>query len=391
MGDDTYLKQPKFMSITTIKYFAQKLKKYCEHTKLKHVYIAFHGGEPLLTNKKFYIDSTQYINTIMEGVEVTYMMQTNGTLLNDEWCDLLKQLNIQVGISIDGPKEFHNEFRIYHNNNGSFEDVTRGIKLRNKYGVGGVISVINIDIPPIKFYEFYKSLESPIINILLPDGHFDNFPEGFRIFNNINATPYGDWLIELYNYWKNDRENSKPNITFLQNIVSIILGVEKGDELIGKRKNGAICIESDGAIEVVDPLRICGNGFTRNNLNVKTSELDDITELPLFDLFYNSHTVLSSKCEVCAIKDICGSGYLAHRYSKHNGFNNPTIYCKDLMKLITYIQNDIINDLPAEIVKELEIEALSYEEALSIIEPYNNSNNLNSDFLEFFKESVSLV
>lgn len=386
MGDNTYMKQPKFMSIDTVIHFAQKLKRYCNANDLKCVYISFHGGEPLLASKQFYKDAVYSISSIMDGVDVIYVMQTNGTLLDEEWCQLLNQLNIQAGISIDGPKEKHDIFRVYHDNKGSFDEVVKGINLRNTYGIGGVISVINIAISPEEFYAFYKSLNSPVINILLPDGHFENFPPRFEFFYNPLVTPYGDWLIELYNHWRNDRDENKPVISFFENIVGMILGLDKGDELIGKRKNGAICIETDGSIEVVDPLRICGEGFTRNNLNVASNEISDILSLPLFDLFYNSHTILCNKCDACSVKDICGGGYLAHRYSKHNGFDNPSIYCKDLMKLITYIQNSIISDLPKDVISELEIDRLTYHEALTSIEENKILNNLSKDFLISFKE-----
>jgi len=386
MGDNTYMKQPKFMSIDTVIHFAQKLKRYCNANDLKCVYISFHGGEPLLASKQFYKDAVYSISSIMDGVDVIYVMQTNGTLLDEEWCQLLSQLNIQAGISIDGPKENHDIFRVYHDNKGSFDEVVKGINLRNTYGIGGVISVINIAISPEEFYAFYKSLNSPVINILLPDGHFENFPPRFEFFYNPFVTPYGDWLIELYNHWRNDRDENKPIISFFENIVGIILGLDKGDELIGKRKNGAICIETDGSIEVVDPLRICGEGFTRNNLNVDSNEISDILFLPLFDLFYNSHTILCNKCDACPVKDICGGGYLAHRYSKYNGFDNPSIYCKDLMKLITYIQNSIISDLPKDVISELEIDRLTYHEALTSIEENKILNNLSKDFLISFKE-----
>ena len=144
--------------------------------------------------------------------------------------------------------------------------------------------------------------------------------------------------------------------------MALILGELKGDELIGKKKNGAITIETNGDIEVVDPLRICGNGFTRNTLNVLTNDIAEIESLELFQEYYNSHDNLCEKCLQCPIQNICGGGYLGHRFSAKNRFNNPSIYCNDLMKLITHIQNDILQRLPINLIEILKLESISYSE-----------------------------
>lgn len=389
MGDDTYLEQPKFMDPSIVQSFANRLKDYCYRENIKLVFIAFHGGEPLLASKSFYRETVEFINHTLQGVEVVYTLQTNGVLLDDSWCVLFNELNIQVGVSIDGPEAFHDIYRVYHNNKGSFRDVVKGIEKRNQYGKGGLISVVNLQVPPGDLYALLKSLKAYTANVLLPDSHYDHFTDGDDLTQE-NITPYGDWLISLFECWKSDSKSERPKIPFFENIIGILLGLEKGDELIGKRKNGVVCIESNGAIEVIDPLRVCGNGFTRNNLNVMESEIEDILSLPLFELYYNSHDALCEQCLQCPVQNICGGGYLVHRYSKQNGFNNPTIYCKDLMKLITYIQNDIIRSLPDNLLNELEIEMITYEEALVAID---NTQEIKSEdhsiLLESFKQSTS--
>lgn len=390
MGDDTYLKQPKFMSRDTIRFLAAQLKKYCTDYGMRELYIGFHGGEPLLASVDFYRFMIGHLKEVMTDIKLFFIMQTNGTLLDDQWCAALKDLDVQVGISIDGPEDFHDIHRVYHNNKGSYHDVLKGVEKRNEYGVGGIISVINIAIPPADLYDLYKSLKSPAINILLPDGHYQNLPGGFEDFEDRSVTPYGDWLIALYELWKADK-NERPNIAFFKNIISVLLGYDKGDELIGKRKNGAICIETDGAIEVVDPLRICGNGFTKNKLNVRTHEITEIEKLPLFDVFYNSHDILSGPCEQCLLKNICGGGYLPHRYSQFNGFDNPSIYCKDLTKIITYIQNDIVNSLPEDLINEVELELVSAEDVhRSILNPLN-LESATSRLLQSFKKDFVIL
>lgn len=362
MGDTTYRGQPKFMSLEIIEALAQKLKTHCLANNTNSISIVFHGGEPLLADKSFYRGAISIFKASLSEIEISFQLQSNGTLIDKEWINLFNELNIQVGISIDGPESFQNEFRVYHNKKGSYKDVIRGIKIRDKYSVGGFISVINTDIPPKELYDFFVSLNAKTINILLPDNHHDNLPKG-KLGNSLNTdTKYGDWLIELYNFWSNHNNILRPNIPFFENIMHLILGRVTGDELIGRKKNGAITIETNGDIEVVDPLRICGNGFTRNKLNVLRDEISAIESVELFQEYYHSHSRLCDKCVKCPILNVCGGGYLGHRFSLKNRFDNPSIYCSDLMKLIVYIQNDIIERLPKEVLRNIHLEPAQYQE-----------------------------
>jgi uncharacterized protein len=362
MGDTTYKNQPKFMSVEIIRELGKKIKTHCITNNTKNISIVFHGGEPLLAEKDFYRVAISILRSELTGIDVDFQLQSNGTLLDEEWIELFNELGIQVGISIDGPESFQNEYRVYHNNKGSFDDVMKGIRIRDKHSVGGLISVINVDIPPKELYNFFVSIDSKRVNLLLPDNHYDQLPKGKQGNRLISDTKYGDWLIRIYDIWCNDLSLKRPSIPFFENIMSMILGSVKGDELIGKKKNGAITIETNGDIEVVDPLRICGNGFTRDRLNIVSHEISSIEDLPLFQEYYHSHERLCHKCDKCPIQHICGGGYLGHRFSSKSRFDNPSIYCSDLMKLITHIQNDIVSRLPENILEEIGLEPILFEE-----------------------------
>lgn len=367
MGDTTYKSQPKFMSIEIITALAHRLKKHCTDNKTTNISFVFHGGEPLLLDKSYYEEVVPLVKNILEPVKVYFQLQSNGTLLDYDWCRLFKKLDVQVGISVDGPEAFQNKYRVYHNNKGSFADVMRGIKIRDEISIGGLISVINTDIKPEDIYEFYLTINAKKVNILLPDNHYDNLPKGKNGSFSFSDTTYGDWLIDLYDEWSNHESKLRPGIPFFENIMNLILGEIKGDELIGKKNNGAVTIETNGDIEVVDPLRTCGNGFTRNTLNVFRNEIAEIEKCELFKEYYFSHERLSDKCLKCPIQNVCGGGYLGHRFSAEKRFNNPSIYCNDLMKLITHIQNDIVRRLPTNVLNQLKLEPVSYEEVFGFL------------------------
>lgn len=361
MGDNTYLAQPKFMSLETIYQFSVKLQSYCQNNGISHATIIFHGGEPLLLNQDFYKQAVSLFKESAPFVTFKFSMQTNGVTLNEDWYKTLRELNIGIGISFDGPQKYHDKYRVFHNNKGSYKQVTEAIKL-GKEGAA-IIVVLNHNILPQDFYEEIKSLGTAKLNILFPDGHYDNLPMGFAPdkHGNEGYTPYADWLIDLYHFWKKDM--NRPKIYLFDIIIRMVLGEENlGDELVGRRTNGVMVIETDGSMEVADSLRVCYEGATRNKLTVHNNAIEDAFEDVLFNVYHHAHEKVCEKCLNCPIYDICGGGFLTHRYAKSNGFDNPTIYCNDMIRLISFIQNDIIDSLPTQTINKLLLTKTSYQE-----------------------------
>ncbi|MCJ8153907.1 radical SAM protein [Chryseobacterium sp. SSA4.19] len=374
LGDKTYLKQPKFMSLDTMKTFAEKLSRYSDEYELKSFQIIFHGGEPLLYPKEFYRESIKIFREKLSDSYLEFILQTNGVGLDEEWYNLFKELNIRVGVSIDGPKEYHDKYRVFHNGKGSYDEVRNAIQLGLDKGMHNVLSVANLNISPQVLYQEFKDLNILSFNLLLPDGHFDKLPDGIirEKVNTNNYTPYADWLIELFAIWKNDPE--RPNMRFFKTLIQLIAGEEVGDQMLGLKKNGVAILETNGNLEVADSIRACYEGITRNDINIHTHEIDSVLEDPLFDIYINSHQMVNEKCLNCPIYEICGGGFLLNRYSNENGFDNPTIYCHDMIKLVSYIQNDLINSLSDEACKEMALTRVSYHE---IVEELENKGSVS--------------
>ena len=377
MGDQTYLKQPKFMALETVQAFADKLKSYCNSAGIEFVQIIFHGGEPLLAKPSYFEECVAIFRNTIPEVEYVFTIQTNGVTLDKNWYELLLKLKISIGISIDGPKKYHDEYRVFHNGKGSYNQVTKAIQLGKQYNLRGLLLVVNINIPVEDLYAEMKALDVNSLNLLLPDGHFDQPPFGLDMdrWGNDDYTPFADWFIKLYKIWKEDKD--RPSIYFFETLVKMIMGQEGiGNQLMGRKTNGVVVVESDGSVEVVDSLRACFEGITRNDINVHKNDLEDLFEDDTFQLYYRAHDEVSEQCLNCPVYDICGGGFLGHRYSEEKGFDNPTMYCKDMVRLIAFIQNDILSSLPKESVAELGIEPLVYEE---IIQSFDEENDIKID------------
>lgn len=124
------------------------------------VNISWQGGEPTLMGLEFFKRSVQYAkNYGKAGQRITYSMQTNGTLINDEWCEFFKENNFLIGLSIDGPREFHDAYRVSSDGSGSFNRVMRGWESlhRNEvdFNILCTINSANAD-NPLDVYHFLR-------------------------------------------------------------------------------------------------------------------------------------------------------------------------------------------------------------------------------------------
>lgn len=135
------------------------IKQYIEAQTQPQVLFTWHGGEPLMRPLSFYKRVLELQQKYARGHVIDNCLQTNGTLLTDEWCAFFREHNWLIGISIDGPQEFHDEYRRARGGQPSFYKVMRGIRLLQKHGVEwnamGVVNDFNADYP-LDVYHFYK-------------------------------------------------------------------------------------------------------------------------------------------------------------------------------------------------------------------------------------------
>lgn len=111
-------------------------REYIESQTLPDVLFQWHGGEPLMRPISFYKRAMELQRKYAHGRRISNVLQTNGTLLNDEWCRFFRDNGWLIGISIDGPQEFHDEFRRFRGGQPSWHKVMRGINLLNKMARG---------------------------------------------------------------------------------------------------------------------------------------------------------------------------------------------------------------------------------------------------------------
>lgn len=147
-----------YMSDTVLENF---IKSYIEAQTTDCVQFVWHGGEAMLRNLDFYRMAMDLQRRYAGGRAIENCLQTNGTLLNDEWCAFLRNNHWLVGISIDGPQEFHDEYRRNRAGKPSFLSVMRGIRLLQRHGVEwnamAVVNDYNVEYPD-EFYNFFRDI-----------------------------------------------------------------------------------------------------------------------------------------------------------------------------------------------------------------------------------------
>ena len=137
----------------------QFTREYIEAQTMSQVLFTWHGGEPLLRSIDFYRKALSLQQKYAGGRHIDNVIQTNGTLLTDEWCEFFAQNHWLVGISIDGPQPYHDHYRLTAAGKPSWKKVMQGIKLLKKHGVEwnamAVVNAYNVN-HPMEFYRFFK-------------------------------------------------------------------------------------------------------------------------------------------------------------------------------------------------------------------------------------------
>ena len=150
--------ESRVMSDATLEKF---IGQYIEAQSTPQVLCTWHGGESLMRPIAFYERVLELQSKYARGRQIDNCIQTNGTLLNDEWCRFFKANGFLVGISIDGPQEFHDPYRRAHNGQPSWQEVMRGIDLLKRHGVEwnalAVVNNLNVE-HPVEFYRFFRDI-----------------------------------------------------------------------------------------------------------------------------------------------------------------------------------------------------------------------------------------
>ncbi len=324
--------------------------------------VVWHAGEPLVLSSAFYSPLFQALESKLapEGVSIQHSIQTNGTLISQQWCDLINQYGIKTGISIDGPREVHDAYRRTRNGKGTFDQVMEGLSLLASNGIGyhgiAVVTEKSID-DPDAFFDFFYTNGFYHLGLNIEE------VEGTHKQSTVFSAGLHEKVIAFYSrlfqlYMESDKHMRIREFDMCIQAITRDLDLlditklttqshqNKAFAILSVDYRGNFSTFSPELIGQAEPKYnnfILGNIFTSDFLNPERGDL-----LRLLSREINQGI---RKCKKeCDFFSVCGGGAPANKYFENGTFNSSeTNYCKYNIKI------------PAEIV-------LSYlEKTLQII------------------------
>ncbi|HEX6353061.1 FxsB family cyclophane-forming radical SAM/SPASM peptide maturase [Actinophytocola sp.] len=348
MADQGWRTRPRVLSRELREQAAARIAEHAHRHDLPEVRIVLHGGEPLLAGTAAIADCVHTLRAALgDRTHALITVQTNGTLLTERRVRPLADLGVRFSVSFDGvPTSL--DRRRDHRGRGSHDLVLAGLRtlreprLRDHFA--GILATIDLAADPVETYEALVAQAPPTVDFLLPHGNWTTPPPG-RVPGR-PATPYGDWLVAVFDRWYHApaRETS---VRMFDEIIRGVFGGTPEVEGLGLAAPAMAVVETDGAIELSDTLRSTYPGAASTGLDVWRHSFDAALRLPAMRAQRLGARGLPAACRGCGVRRVCGGGLRAHRYRAGAGFDNPSVFCPDLLRLIRHIRDVLAHDVAA--------------------------------------------
>ena len=323
--------KPKLMSAEVLQQLLRRIEEHVGSHALADFPIVLHGGEPLLWGVENFHRFAEACRAIASrrGCDIPIAVTTNGVLIDAAWLDCFEAHDISVAISLDGPAHIHDIHRRTFQGTGTHAAVERAARLLVERDIAvTALAVCNPAYPPRHYVDFFAACGITSYDIMIPDATVDERPPSIAPFYN-----------GLFALWM-DANRTRPavNIRIVSDMIAALLGNNSPTEGVGHQPVELCTVMTDGSIEAHDVLRIAGDGFTRTTFNLFAHAIDEVRNEPRWIAARDASINLCEKCRQCAFMNACGGGYLPHRFSRQNGYDNPSVYCDDLYAMFETMQ-----------------------------------------------------
>ena len=302
-------------------------REYIEAQTMNQVLFTWHGGEPLLRSIDFYRKALSLQQKYAGGRRIDNVIQTNGTLLTDEWCEFFAQNHWLVGISIDGPQPDHDHYRLTAAGKPSWKKVMQGIKLLKKHGVEwnamAVVNAYNVN-HPLEFYRFFKEngcqflLFTPIVERLTrhEDGRtLASLADKDEIsLSEASVAPeqWGYFLCAIFDEWVR-KDVGKIFVEIFDCTLANWMGISPGICAYSKECGHAGVMEHNGDV------------YSCDHFVFPEYKLGNIRDHSLIDMLYGEqqqefsrlkHSSLPRQCKECDMEFACHGECPKNRFMK---------------------------------------------------------------------------
>ena len=338
-------------------------KQYIASQDTPVVDFTWQGGEPTTAGLDFFRRAIAYQKKFAGDKQITNSLQTNGVLLNDEWCAFLKEHNFLVGLSIDGPEELHDHYRVSQGGKPTFKRVAKAIECMKKHGVEfntlTVVNNVNVE-HPLKVYNFLKEIGStftqfiPVIEqmevgvenpmLIFPKSKSEKKLMPF----SVDPEKFGDFMITIFNEWVR-KDVGKIYVQMFDNALATWVGQPANLCIFREECGSALVVERNGDIYSCDhyvyPEYKLGNISDKNVHKVATQKAQD--------KFGKDKSNVGEICEKCEYRFACNGGCPKHRIHPNADGTSQNHLCPGYKKIFShmdpymkYMANELQNRRP---------------------------------------------
>ena len=292
------------------------IREYIHSQTTLEVLFTWHGGEPLLRPISFYERALELQRRYADGRRIANCVQTNATLIDDEWCEFFRKNNFLVGVSIDGPQTMHDSLRTSRRGESSYRDVMRGLRLLNRHRVEwnamATVNAANVE-HPLEFYRFFRDeLEcqflqfTPVVErCCLTDGESRLMhaaePSGEVVPYSVTAEQWGRFLCAIFDEWVR-HDVGRMFVQLFDSTLANWVGEAVGVCTMSKYCGHAAVIEHNGDVYSCD--HFVFPEYKLGNLNEKSlSEMMYGRQQSEFGVA--KHRTLPRQCRECEYEFAC--------------------------------------------------------------------------------------
>ena len=330
------------------------IQKYILSQSGKEINFAWQGGEPTLAGLDFFRKVVKLQKKYNRGKKITNAIQTNGIVINEEWCRFFSKHNFLIGLSVDGPEILHDTYRKNKNDGPTFKKVKRALTLFKEYGVEyNVLTTVNRNNSqePLRVYDFLKESGVEFIQfipIVEREANDQSLELGLSLSTpsnegenqvpltewSVQSSDYGDFLIKIFEKWVRNDIGKIFVMNFEWALSSAIHGVSGVCQFAPTCGNAGI-IEHNGDIYSCDHF-VYPQYKIGNIISDDPGEIFSSTQQVKFGK--DKHEGMSDECLTCPVISMCYGGCPKHRFAQPAKGSKPQNYlCRGYKRFFSHL------------------------------------------------------
>ncbi|GIW77395.1 MAG: anaerobic sulfatase maturase [Phycisphaerae bacterium] len=342
------------------------IRQYIQSQPQSEISFAWQGGEPTLLGVRFFQKVVDLQQKHANGKQITNAFQTNGVLLTDEWCRFFRQHRFLIGLSIDGPAELHDAYRVDTQQNPTFSRVMKGLELLKKHGCEfNTLTVVHRtnSQKPIEVYRFLKEIGSKFIQFIplverwapvrlkvrgidfAEPPHPSEKDDPLSVTEwSVRSRDYGEFLCKIFDEWVR-RDVGKIFVQLFDVALGNWIGAGSSLCVFAEKCGRAMAMEHNGDLYACDHYV-----YPKYHLgNIMNTSLGAMVESPMMHEFgENKSATLPRYCQECEVRFACHGECPKHRFcTTPDGEQGLNYLCPAYKRFFNHI------DLPMRIMADL--------------------------------------